>query len=336
MDKQNNVSKSIAEYVNIILVCLLAFGGSYFILPKSGILSTLMLIIPFAFACALLKVKGYVKVLSFAGFGYIMSTIYTDSAFQSLLTGIICGALVVLAMITIWLFRQKKPLYIALGSVIIALTALFHVMVMGNPVNAFNSKELIQNYYEDNFDKETVSLSGTYYDREKAAFRADIYDKDTPSLKYPVYIFGKTVNENYSGYVEKSLMEGKRIEITNALRRVYPNATFYVKPLSISAFPRGKISPSDGFDYSGRMSFIIYIPNDLTVTRFKERIKDYTATLCNADTGVEHIYFCGGIADEYYRVIPYYISAIPLEYNRYPVSSNLTEEYIWRSVFPEF
>jgi len=336
MDKEHQIRQNLIEYVNIALSCLLAFAGSYFILPRSGIFSTLMLIIPFAFACAVLKLKWWVKFVSFAGFGYIMSTIYSDSVTQSVITGIICGVLVMLAMLSIWFFKKRKLVYTVAAVAIIAVTAAFHFTVMGNPFEAFRSENMIKEYVSDNYDTNYVILSGTYYDRSMKTFRADIYGKNDPTAVYSIYVFGNTLMENYNKYVEYTLMADKRLEITETLRGKYPDASFYVNQQSISGFPEGIMSPYDTADYSKRMCFGIYIPSDITMSEFKARIKAYTITLCDEDTGVKELFFYGGIADSYFRIIPAYLSAIPQTYRRYAVTHNLTEEYICRSVYPNF
>lgn len=328
--------KSYMEYLNTALCCLLAFGGSYFILPQNGLLSTLMLIIPIAIACALLKAKWYVKVFSFAGFGFIMSTIYNEGTTANVITGVICGVLIILAMVAVWLFKQKKLLYIMAGAVIIAATAVFHVFALGNPAVAFKSEQIIKDYYKQTYDTEAVTMSGVYYNRKAGVFCADIYGTDNPAEVYTLYAYGDTVNESYKRYAEQSLMAKKRAEIVNSLRKVYPNTSFKVVQKSISAYPEGVISPADTTDYSSRMSFAIYIPSDLTVLQFKERIRTYTLTLCNADINVNDIDFYGGIADKYYRMVNYKLTALPQAYNRIPIFSNMTEEYICRSVFSEF
>jgi len=334
MDKDRNTRQNLIEYANIALACIFSFAGSYFILPRSGVFATLMLIIPFAFACAFLKLKWWIKVLFFAGFGYIMSTIYIDSALRSVITGIICGILVALAMVSVWLFKKKKPLFIIAGAAIIAVTAVFHFAVMGNPVEAFRTDSMIKDHVAKQYDGNSVVLSTTHYDRSKNTFCADIYGITDPTAIYSIYVFGDTLTDNYGKYVEYSLMTGKRLEISDVLRREFPSAGFTVMQNTISGYPDGKMSLYDTTDYSGRMSFDIYISSDLTVEEFKIRIKAFLLTLCDADIGVEKLTFYGGKAGNYVRTVSFYVSSIPQTCRREAVTDNLTEEYICRTSFP--
>ncbi|NCA67946.1 MAG: hypothetical protein EOM87_07785 [Clostridia bacterium] len=334
MDKEHNTRDNLIEYANLALACIFSFAGCYFILPRSGVFATLMLIIPLAFACALLKLKWWIKVLFFAGFGYILSTIYIDSALQSVVTGLICGVLVALAMVSVWLFKKKKPVFIIAGAAIIAVTAVFHFAVMGNPFEAFRTDGMIKDHVEEQYDGNSVVLSSTYYDRNMGVFCADIYGKTDPTTIYTIYVFGDTLTDNYGKHIEYNLMTGKRLEMSDILRRAFPSAGFTIKQVSISGYPDGKMSLYDTTDYSKRMSFDIYVSSDLTVTEFKSRINAFLLTLCGADIGVEKLTFYGGKTGNYVRMVPYYVSAIPQTYRREAVADNLVEEYICRTAFP--
>ncbi len=335
MDKAQKSRQNLMEYANLALACLFSFAGGFFILPESGVLSTFMLIIPFAFACALLKLKWWIKLLFFAGFGYVLSAIYNykAGAAVNIITGVVCGTLVTLAMVSVWLFKKKKPIYIAAAAVIVAAAA-FHIAVMGSPVEAFRSDGVIKNYYSERYDSEAVALSATYYNREKGVFCADIYGKTDLTSVYTIYVFGGTVSDSYDKYVEFTLMEETRLAVTEALRSAFPDASFTVKQETISDYPNGKISPSDTTDYSGRMSIGIYIPSDITYTRFLSRAKLYALTVNDAAIGVEKLSFYGGKAGDYVRRINLYAAAIPQSCRRVPVTQNLTKEYICLKAIP--
>jgi hypothetical protein len=312
---------------------LFSFTGSYFILPRCGVYGTLMLIIPCAFACASLKLKWWMKLMFFAGFGYVISAIYAVGTVKGALTGVICGVLIILAMTAIWLFKQKKLGYTILAIAMIAVAITFHIIAMGNPINAFRSDNNIKNYVEERYDSASIKLSSTYYNRSKGIFCADIYGVTDPTVIYTIYAYGDTVADNYDKYVEYSLMSAERLNITMSLREVYPSANFTVVQESISAYPEGKMSADEATDYASRMSFGIYIPSDVTYEEFKSLAYSYLTTLCKTDIKAQKLTFYSGKVGKYYRSASFYTSEIPQNFVSLFIKSNLTEEYVSRSVF---
>lgn len=277
MNDQHEKTQNLAEYAGIAILCVLSFAAGYLALPMFGILSTFMLGIPLAFAVSFLKLKWWVKLLTFSGFPYALSSVYGDGegAMPHVVTGLIFGFILLLALGAVWLIKKKKPLYLAAAAGILAGAAVFHMAFLGNPAAAYRADQTLKTYFDSRYEKDTVSFSPTFYDRSKGIFGAKIGEKGGfPAVTYPVYVSGGAVLDAFEKYAALAAMEEKRLQIIETLRKTFPNAAFTVAKESISIRPEDKLSfggiPPERHDLWG-----VYL-----LRRFRRPVFGPGGTLC--------------------------------------------------------
>ncbi|MFA6729731.1 MAG: hypothetical protein WCR95_01875 [Eubacteriales bacterium] len=323
------------DYFLYIAAVVLSFAGALLTLPGFGAVSSFMPVLFFAFALAFLKLKWWVKAAFFAGFGYVITSVFTADSLRSGVTAAFCGAAVTLACGAVWFFKGKKNSYFFTAGVIAALMIFANIMVFGNPVDAFNSKTAFDDYFTQNYEKDSLNVSPIYFDFQKRLYRADITPGKSFEKVFTAYIFGGRVYESYGRFAELMTMEEKRLQVTVVLREKFPGDTFYVRQESISRYPDGKIAyPEENASrYEARMCMGIYIPADITPDMFSARVANYLKTLAESGVELGRVNFYGGKTGVYNRVTARRVTLAPQNPSVGRVYESLVAEYMHSRLF---
>ena len=282
-------------YVNILLMCLLAFAGGYVTSPHLGKFSSFMFLVPIAAACGFLRINIWVKALTFAACGYLLNSFYSGGMARSASCAALCGVFVIICSYAAELILTKKAARITLGAFMIMLTFFLHAAILGSPFAAVKSENAIREYADREYG-ETFEISGLKYDIENRRFYAELTPRADLSRHFEVWYENGRVHDGCRDYVLKTTMGEARSALVSALRARFPDDGFdVVSEKTVNAAP-GAAVPQD-------MVFSVYIHAYVDDAEFVKRARAYAAAARDAGAEYAYLVFYGGRAGSYYRTV---------------------------------
>ncbi len=286
----------IKYYVNVVLMCLLAFAAGYVTSPPLGKYSSFMLLIPIAAASGFVKANAAAKAVVFAACGYLLNSFYGGGTVRSAVCAVLCALCAAVCHYAAELIAGKKAWSVIAGVLLIMFTAIPHAAALGSPFAASESDAGIFNYISDTYGDEDCTVSGLRYDVLERSFYAEISPRGDVSQKYRVSYEDGSVRDAFRAYVEKSAMAETRAAIVAALRAEYPDGKFeVVSEKTVNVFS-GSAGPRN-------MVFSVYISAYVDYAEFARRAGAYASTVRKAGVDFAYLVFYGGRAGEYFRRI---------------------------------
>ena len=174
-------------------------------------------------------------------------------------------------------------------------------------------------YAEKTYSSDDFQTSACFYDYTDGTYGINIGAYDDPNgLIYRITFEGGTVKDKYLNHAKQLISEISRLNFLNALRSEYPNENYYVSVTDISRFSTDRILLSDDSEkYSGRETFVISIPSDITLEEFFNRAEKYLRTLQAAGLDAAAVRFRGGVRGEYFYGVECPVTFLPI--NKTPV-----------------
>ncbi|MBQ6182937.1 MAG: hypothetical protein IJK33_03525 [Clostridia bacterium] len=288
--------KDIKYYVNVVLMCLLAFAAGYVVSPHMGKYSSFLLLIPIAAASGFVRTNVLAKAAVFAACAYLLSSLYGGTPLRCALCAALCAVCAVACHYAAELILAKKALLALAGVIIIMLTVVPHVFVLGSPFEAAESDRSINEYFAANYDADEYRLSELQFDFSSRRFYAQITPEYDLSVKFPVWYSRAGLTDECLDYLKARAMNDARIRIVTALRAKYPDGRYeVVAEKAVNVFENG-LQP-------GNMVFSIYISAYVTDAEFVRLARAYTAAAKDAGADFAYLVFYGGHAGSYYRTL---------------------------------
>ena len=307
-------------YIEIAACGVLAALGAYIFVPFRGPVASIPLIVVCAAAAAALRIDWRIKVAFFALFGLFFHTVETQDITRTLIFAAVCAAICSLCCLSEYLVIKAKKPSGKLLSLIPALAAIAAVwFIAGNPFSAFNAGAHLTEYAEKTYSSDDFQTSACFYDYTDGTYGINIGAYDDPNgLIYRITFEGGTVKDKYLNHAKQLISEISRLNFLNALRSEYPNENYYVSVTDISRFSADRILLSDDSEkYSGRETFVISIPSDITLEEFFNRAEKYLRTLQAAGLDAAAVRFRGGVRGEYFYGAECPVTFLPI--NKTPV-----------------
>ena len=288
--------KNIKYYVNIVLMCLLAFAAGYVVSPHMGKYSSFLLLIPIAAASGFVRVNVFAKAAVFAACAYLLCSFYGGTQLRCALCAALCAVCAFACHYAAELILAKKAVRALAGVIIIMLTVVPHVFVLGSPFEAAESDRGVNEYFAANYDAEEYRLSELQFDFTSRRFYAEITPGYDLSVKFPVWYSRAGVTDECLDYLKARAMNDARIKIVAALRAKYPDGRYeVVAEKAVNVFEDG-LRPEN-------MVFSVYISAYVTDTEFVRLARAYAAAAKDAGAEYAYLVFYGGRAGSYYRTL---------------------------------
>ena len=300
MEKSKNTT--LRYYIDLIVVCALAFVSAYMLLPKGGKWATLPFCIVCAVAAGFTRVKWLFSSIIFAISAYFVSSFFVGDFEFSVVCAAFSGVCCLVGCLAAKFTESRKALAAVAAVFLVAIGCAGHFYLFGSPLSAFHASDTLEAYVSENYT-DSVKTNGLRYDRAKRLYFTEIYGTNNVTDICTLYSDGTYVIDNYRARAVNSLMSDARLKVQLALRDAYPNGKFSVVSAGISAFPEGKLDVSEQFSDLSRMSFDINVSTALTLDDFASLAGEYIRAVAKAGLRPAHIRVRGGNVGKHFLTV---------------------------------
>jgi len=295
-----NLAKNNVNTARLIVVVLLAFGGTYFNMPTRGLISTLPILLIAVLLSVLIRIPAWQKVLLFGFFAFCLAAIDYDILI-GLYFAILCILIVSLCTLAFSLFKKKKILPMILAILIIIVCAIPQALLFGNYSQGYSADKIIDEYVSAHYTNENMVVSGTYYDYKTGLYQASIYDKSLPIDICYLVVNNNRIFDGFDSFVERSLMNNRSLELTAILREKFEKDKFDVYSIHIAGYPlfekNKEISLNDTTNYNSLMSFRIIVPGLIDKAAYGKKAETYYNAILAAGFDFKEIIFVASGTD---------------------------------------
>ncbi|MBE6692318.1 MAG: hypothetical protein E7586_03160 [Ruminococcaceae bacterium] len=297
--------KDKAHYINAlktISVVLLAFIAAVFFRRSAGVLATFPIAFALCAVSAFINVNPKIKLAVFGVTVFALNTVENTDTRVSLTFTALCLLGCLLFQLSARVISKRRAVGVCVMAVCFALCIALSFVFVGNPLSAIKANRVLNGYIESNYPTAENSESTeyiftkTYYNYNTKAFEKQGYGSDSPTEIGTVSANGETVNDSLKSIVQKNLAQPYVLEITEVLRKRFPDDTFSVSFDEIYRENGKQVISAERNGLYGRIVFEINLGGVQTANKMAEKVKQYTEVLDNANINYGKIIYKSGIS----------------------------------------
>ncbi len=297
--------KDKAYYINAlktVSVVLLAFVAAIFFRRSAGVLATFPFAFVFCAISAFINVNPKIKLAVFGITVFALNTVENTDTKVALIFAALCLLACLLFQLSAGVIKKRKAIGICVIAICFVLCTVLSFVFVGNPVSAIKADRILKDYTEskypaaENGESAKYIFSKTYYNYNTKSFEKQGYGTDSPTEIGTLSVSGETVHDSLKSIVQKNLAQPYVLEITEVLRKRFPDDTFSVSFDEIYKENGKQIISTEKDGLYGRIVFEINLGGVQTANKMAEKVKQYTEVLDNADINYGKIIYKSGIS----------------------------------------